>query len=234
LREINVGQQSGALDRLAPDTIVEYGRRLGLVHGRTLAYDSPSEMTLLFDLAVYTAKAGRSRGIDRYARSVGPTLTGDEAMMLRAAQGAHFRVWRVERPHEIVGMWVADIIAGGMLWLIDEGMEASCTSGLVFAGRLMAVDDFVMTCGAPVPLSVTLLAAAIGNMPNIASASREDALDDARFAILIYRSAIETGTMEGMQFVDSDTLEAETVDRRRAMIVPRTAHASSTDHPPAD
>ena len=214
LREINTGQQTGALRRIAGDTILEYGRRLGLVHGRTLVCDSSSEMTLIFDLAVYTSKAGRSRGIERYARSVGPTLTGDEAMMLRAAQAAQFRIWRVDRPHEIVGLWVVDIILGDTMWLIDEGLEASCQAGLVFAGRLMAVEDFVMTCGVSAPLSVTLLAAAMDNMPNMGSTSREDLLNDPRFAVGIYRSAIETRTMERMQFVDADALalEAESVD----------------------
>jgi phosphoribosyl-dephospho-CoA transferase len=218
LREINAGQQTRALDHIASDTILEYGRRLGVAHGRTLVCDSASEMTLLFDLAVYTGKAGRSRGIERYARSVGPTLTGDEAMMLRAAQAAQFRIWRVERPHEIAGLWVVDIILGDTMWLIDEGLEASCRTGLVFAGRLMAAEDFVMTCGVSVPLSVTLLAAAMDNMPNMGSASGEDLLNDPRFAVGIYRSAIETGTMERMQFVDSDALalalalEVESVD----------------------
>src|ERR1700728_2780602 len=152
LREINMGQQSGALRRVAADNILELGRRLDIVQGRTLVYDSQSELDLLYDLAVYTAKPGRSRGIDRYARQVGPTLSGDAAMMLRAAQAARFHLWRVERPHEIVGLWVLNIVDDTEMWLIDEGLEASCPTGVVFAGRLMTVDDFVMTCGVSVPL----------------------------------------------------------------------------------
>ncbi len=212
LREINTGQQTGALRRIAADTILDCGRRLGIVHGRTLVCNSSSEMTLVFDLAVHAGKIGRSRGIERYARSVGATLTGDEAMMLRAAQAARFRLWRIDRLHEIVGLWVIDIILGDAMWLIDEGLEASCRPGLVFAGRLMAVDDFAMTCGVSVPLNVTLLAAAMDNMPNMGSISRKDLLNDPRFAVGIYRSAIETRTMEQMQFANPDELELEVAD----------------------
>src|SRR5271165_4426674 len=150
LREINAGQQTEALRRVAADTILELGRRLDIVHGRTLMCENSSELTLLYDLAVYIGKAGRSRGIDRYARQVGPTLSGDAAMMLRAAETARFHMWRVDQPHEIVGLWVTNIIDDNQMWLIDEGMEASCRTGIVFAGRLMAVDDFVMTCGVSV------------------------------------------------------------------------------------
>ncbi len=212
LREIGAALQSGALRRVAGDTMRDYARRLGLAHGQTVVCNNSSEMSLICDLAVYAGKAGRSSGMERYARSVGPTLTGDEAMMLRAAQAAHFRLWRVLRPHEIVGLWVDDVIVGDTMWLIDEGLEATARAGLVFAGRLMTVEDFVMTCGVVVPISLSLMAAAMASMPKVAPATYHDLLDDPRFALLIYRSAIETGAMENVQFGDSDELALESAD----------------------
>ncbi len=191
-------------------------------------------MPLLYDLAVHTGKAGRSRGIDRYARSVGPTLTGDEAMMLHAAQAARFYLWRIERRHEIAGLWVTNIVSDDWMWLIDEGMEASCEVGHVFAARLVTVDDFVMTCGVSVPLGAALLTTALHSHPNITRANGEAVLNDPRFALLIYRSAIETGTMEGMQFLDSDELALELAERPRTAIGASMVRALPTDHPPAD
>jgi hypothetical protein len=202
LRTINMGQQSGALRRVAADTLLELGRRLDIVHGRTLVCENPSELDLLYDLAVYAGKAGRPRAIDRYARQIGPTLSGDAAMMLRSAQAARFHLWRVERPHEIIGLWLLNIVDDNEMWLIDEGLEASCPTGVVFAGRLMTVEDFVMTCGVSVPLNVTLLAAALDSVPKVVRGNPEDLADNPRLAICIYRSAIETGTMDGMEFVD--------------------------------
>ena len=78
----------------------------------------------------------------------------------------------------------------------------------------MTVDDFAMTCGVLMPVSAELLIAALGTIPNVASYGREDLLDDPRFAIGIYRAAIETGTMENVRFLDSDelVLEAEMAD----------------------
>ncbi len=210
LREISTEQHRGALACVARDMVMDYGRRLDLVQGRVLVCDNLEEMTLVFDLAVHTGKAGRSRAIDRYTSRIAPGLAGDEALMLRAAQAARFRVWEIERPHEVAGLWVSNVGIGGEMWLMDEGMEASCQAGDMFAGRLMAVDDFVMTCGASVPVSVTLLAAAMGNMPNITAASHEAMLNDPRFAIGIYRAAIETGTMESVRFMAPDEHEPET------------------------
>jgi hypothetical protein len=214
LRAISTEQHRGALACVARDVVMDYGRRLGVVQGRVLVCDNMEEMTLVFDLAVHTGKAGRSRAIERYASRIAPGLAGDEALMLRAAQAARFRVWQVERPHEVGGLWVSNVGVGGEMWLMDEGMEASCAVGDMFAGRLMAVEDFVMTCGASVPVNVTLLAAALGNMPNITVDSHEDMLNDPRFAIGIYRAAIETGTMESVRYLAPGEyeLEAEIVD----------------------
>jgi hypothetical protein len=39
------------------------------VSGQTLIVDSEVELTLVFDFAIYNAKDGRSRAIDRYAKS---------------------------------------------------------------------------------------------------------------------------------------------------------------------
>ena len=214
LRAISKRQQTAAMDRVAPDTMLDFGRRLGIVQGRTFICDSPSEMDLLFDLCVYAGKPGRSRAIDRYARSVEGTLHGDEAMMLRAAQSASFRVWHVEQRHELAGLWVIDLITGDRLWLIDEGLTATSPIGEAYAGRLKTVDDFVMTCGAMVPLSMTVMAAAIGNLLNVPAHRRMGVLDDPRIAIQFYRAAINTGTMETMEFRDPGTrqLEGELVD----------------------
>ena len=109
-------------------------------------------MAFVFDLALYTSKQGRSRGIDRYARTVHAAPGSDEALMLKAAQDARFRLWRVEGRHATAGLAIWDIGNDGPLWLMDEGFEATARVGDMFAGRLIAIDDFVMTTGAAVPL----------------------------------------------------------------------------------
>jgi len=45
--------------------MLERAKHLGLAYGRSVLAESEEEMTLVFDLAVHTAKPGRSRAIDR-------------------------------------------------------------------------------------------------------------------------------------------------------------------------
>src|SRR3954447_5676776 len=69
LREISTGHHSGALKFLPRQGLLEHAKRLGLAIGGMLVAESEAEMTLVFDLALYTAKERRSRALDRYARA---------------------------------------------------------------------------------------------------------------------------------------------------------------------
>jgi hypothetical protein len=56
---------------------------------------------MAFDLAIYTAPAGRSRAIDRYARSARFDPGSDEAIMLEAMCKARFAVLSVQHRHPV-------------------------------------------------------------------------------------------------------------------------------------
>ena len=110
LRAISTRHHSAALEFLSRQAILEQARRLGLTVGRTLVAESEEELTLAFDLAIYTAPAGRSRAIDRYRAAARLDEGSDEALVLEAMCRARFSVWRIERRHEAVGFTVSDVI----------------------------------------------------------------------------------------------------------------------------
>jgi hypothetical protein len=74
------------MDCVARSALLERGRQLGIVAGQSVIADTEEEMTLLFDLALYTAKPNRSRALDRYASAVAPLLKAEEARVLDAMQ----------------------------------------------------------------------------------------------------------------------------------------------------
>src|SRR5438046_347752 len=69
LRRISQRHHSKVMELVSPDAILQHARRLGLAEGKTFILDNMDELTLAFDLAVYTAPPGRSRALDRYVRS---------------------------------------------------------------------------------------------------------------------------------------------------------------------
>jgi hypothetical protein len=205
LRAINKQQQSAALSSVSETTLLDCARRLGLARGRTITLGSEDEMNLVYDLVVHAGLGGRSSAIARYAAKMQPPPGSDEEKMLAAIRSARFAVLDLERRDETVGLHVRDIASNEMHWLIDEGLEASAALGHIFASRLMAVDDFAMTCGVVVPLNERVLIEASRSMPHVASRSRIELMQDPRFATGLYRAALNVGAMEGVRFVDPVT-----------------------------
>jgi hypothetical protein len=202
LREISKRLHSDALDFLSEDAIMHQARRLGLADGKTLILDSMDELTLAFDLAIHTAPVGRSRAIDRYARSARFASGSDEALVLEAMRNARFAVILVQRRHQAAGLEVTDLFRKTELWLVDEGLEISLPEGTAFATRYFTPDRFSMTAGVGMPVDLPMLTDAITSAPQLLRKSPAEVPDDRRFAEAIYRAAIADGTMEGITYRD--------------------------------
>lgn len=202
LREISKRHHSKVMDFLSRDTILHHARRLGLAAGKTLLLDSMDELTLAFDLAIHTALVGRSRAIDRYARSTRFAQGSDEALVLEAMCDARFAVVLVQRRHQVAGLLVTDVFRKIELWLVDEGLEMSLPEGSAFATRYFTPDGFAMTAGVGMPVDLVLLTSAVESVPQLVRRSRAEAIEDRRFAEAVYRAAIADGIMEGISYQD--------------------------------
>ena len=200
LRAIGTRHHSAALKFLARSAILEQARRLGLAAGQMLIADSDEELTLVFDLAIYTAKVGRSRAIDRYAKTTQLSSNSDEALMLDAMRHARFSIWRVERRHDSVGLIVTDALRQAAVWLVDEGLEASTQNDMCFASRLCEIEDFAITSGVVVPLDRHIIEDALTDALACRHADPDQVGDDPRFAAAIYRAALDCGIMDRVAF----------------------------------
>lgn len=202
LREISKHYHSDVLRFVPRDAPLQQARRLGRATGRTILLDSEDELALIFDLAIYTAPAGRSRTIDRYARSTSFPKDSDEALMLEAMCGARFAIMAVQDRHPVAGLLVTDLFRETDLWLLDEGLERSLPEGAMFATRYLRPTDFAMTAGVVVPLDLGVLEAAALTVPQLGRMSLVEALEDRRFAEAIYRAALADGIMEDVAYLD--------------------------------
>ena len=198
LRAISTGHHSGALKFLSRQALLEYAKRLGLASGGMLVAESEAEMTLVFDLALYTAKERRSRALDRYARATPLPPGSDAARMLEAMRHARFSVWRIKQRHEAAGLIITDVLREAEVWLVDEQLEASAPEDLSFAGRICEPDRFAMSCGVVVPIYRELIEEVALDMLAWRRGDPEHVAQDPHFAIAIYRAAIDSGIMNNV------------------------------------
>jgi hypothetical protein len=202
LREISKRHQTEAVRYVPHSALLDQARRIGLAVGKTLVAESMDELTLAFDLALYTAPPGRSRGIERYARSAAVPAGSDDAVVLQAMRQARFSVWQVERRHEAVGLVVQDLMRETSLWLVDESLEQTAPEGMSVAMRVIMPEAFAMTCGVIVPVDAMLLDEVFEEVLGRIRGEADAIANDRRFATTIDRMAVLEGLMDQVGFVD--------------------------------
>lgn len=193
--------QSAALKQVSRSTLLEQARRIGMARGSTLIVSSESEMSLLYDLAVYGAKEGRTRAIDRYASARSKSSDPDEALVLKALCEARFSWFRTIARQPPFGVRIEDLLRGGELWLLDEGLEQTMRPGSFISTRVAPIEGFVMTCGVIVPFDelMTLdMQAFLANKEEPAILIQQ--ADDRRFPERIYKLAIMRDLMGRVEY----------------------------------
>jgi hypothetical protein len=203
LREISKQHHHEVLKFISGDAMLHQARRLGLARGKTLILDDMDEMNYVFDLAIHTAPAGRSRAIDRYARSARLAASSDEALVLEAMRDARFSVLVIERRHETVGLVATDLFRRTEVWVVDIGLESSMPDGGIIATRLFTPERFAMTAGVNVPFDLGTIEDLCAELPNsLRDIDLTALVDDRRFAEVVYRVALVGGVMERVRYQD--------------------------------
>jgi len=203
LRQISKRHHQEILKFISGDALLHQARRLGLAQGKTLILDDMEEMNYVCDLAIHTASPGRSRAIDRFARSARLAARSDEALILEAMRAARFSILVIERRHETAGLVATDLFRRAEVWLVDIGLESSMPDGGMIATRLFTPERFSMTAGVNVPFDLGIIEDIHAELPRRLGESKLTALiDDRYFAEAIYRVALAGGIMDRITYQD--------------------------------
>jgi hypothetical protein len=203
LREISKGLHEEVLNSVSSDALLNCARRLGLAQGKTLLLEDMDEMYYVYDLAIYTAPADRSRAIDRYARSAKFDAQSDERLMLEAMRASQFAILLIEQRHDVVGLIATDILRNSSVWLLDVGLESSMDDGELIATRLLTPGPFSMTAGVNIPFEIEMLEPVCALLPQrMANGKLTRIADDRRFAEAVYKVGLADGVMDRLIYLD--------------------------------
>ena len=202
LRTISKKHHTRTYDFVSSSALLQRARRLGMSDGRRLMLGSVEQFDLISDLIVYTALPGRSRALDRYARSMPPPAGSDEALVLDAMRNARFGVLQMQHRHPAAGLILRDEARNEEIWLVDLGYEMWMEEGMRVATRYYTPGPFSMTAGVSIPLRGRLISQAMEFVPQLLRKKPAQLCDDPRFAETLYRTAIEDGVMERVRYVD--------------------------------
>jgi len=203
LRQIGKQHHHELLKLVSGDAMLHQARRLGLARGKTLILDDMDEMYYVYDLAIYTAPADRSRAIDRYAKSAKFEPQSDERLMLDAMRASQFAILLIEQRHDAVGLIATDILRNSKVWLLDVGLESSMHDGELIATRLFTPGPFSMTAGVNVPFEIEMLEPVCTLLPRRMGDSKLSRIAaDRRFAEAVYKVGLADGVMDRLAYLD--------------------------------
>ncbi|HEY1936079.1 MAG TPA: hypothetical protein VGG99_29080 [Acetobacteraceae bacterium] len=192
-RRISGDIQSAALESVPGVTMIEFGRRLGAVWHGKVALDEPNDLKLLYDIAIHTAKSGRTRAIDRYARQARFPDGSDNARILHSLRNAYCTMFEFRSRHNVAGVIAWDLLRKQEFHMMDVSLGLSAKTGDCYVGRLMDIDGFSMSCLMVLPIDMDLLEWALPLMPQVRAGSEFAAFQDMRCAVGFYRAAIASG-----------------------------------------
>lgn len=203
LREISKRIHEEVLKSISVDALLNHAHRLGLAQGKTFLLEGMDEMYYVYDLAIYTAPADRSRAIDRYAKSARFEARSDDGLMLDAMRRSQFAVLLIEQRHDTVGLIATDILRNSKVWLLDVGIESSMDDGELIATRLITPGPFSVTAGVMVPFEIEMLEPICMLLPQrIGNSKLSRVADDRRFAQAVYKVALAEGIMDRVRYLD--------------------------------
>jgi hypothetical protein len=140
--------------RVSKDILHEGAAKLGILHEGVLVLGSEQEFPILMDFCLHDIRHQGLNVIDRLLAEAPYPPGSDEAIFLEALQRAWYSCFLVESLESGVGVRVQDVIRGGDLLIHDRGMSRTAVPGLLFASRLTAPDNIVMTTGTALPIGV--------------------------------------------------------------------------------
>ena len=197
LRALCNHHQTAAMSYVADGTLMNHARMIGVaIEDEVLVGEEDPEMKLVHDLALYTAKRGRSRAIDRYARAVRCEGGSDDARVLDALRNSRFGLFQIERRHEVAGVVLTDMVREHEVWLMDEDIPYHGEHGQCFGARVCWPDEFAIVCQVVVPMDQETFEDTLLELGS--KRWRDDVprmVEDATFATSLYRVAVDSGMM---------------------------------------
>lgn len=175
LRAVGLDLNNRLVARLSKDALYEGGRRLGILHGGTLVFETEDEASVLMDYCLYDVRKNGRNAIEQYLIDSQPEPEADEMDCLRSMQHAIYSLFVVESVERGLGVIVRDLMSQQVFLVVDLGLSSSADPGLVFASRLLHYDGYSMTGGAALPVGVLPVDQHAAVVTNMSLATTPDA-----------------------------------------------------------
>jgi hypothetical protein len=207
LRQAVPNLTSAIMKCLSRPAIMDCAKRLGLRKGKGLIFGNMQEMDVFMDYCIYSYRKRGKNAIQRYAEDFAPPEASDDVILLQAMLHSHYSIFQVRDLERGRGVTLFDLLRSENLLLLDVGLSSSAIRGMMFAGRVLPLNDYYMTSGAFIPLDREFVEkTVIPTVERFLSKIHREAesvlspADESQFSAEIIRPALRAGMLERMAY----------------------------------
>jgi hypothetical protein len=103
---------------------------------------------MVVDVALFEPNQRGRRAYDRFLEQKAQALNTADRALAQSMADAWFSIFCVAEQHEMVGLWIEDLLdRDRRIWLVDEALEASATTGATIGLRLFVSGPFHVCFG---------------------------------------------------------------------------------------
>ena len=153
MRKTGLSLNMALVKQVPKPAVPECGKKLGIYKAGTLILSNEDEIAVLYDYCLHHYRRADKNVIQRYAEQSPPESGSDEALLLEALLSARYSLFRVEAVLPRQGVTLHDLLFGERLDLTDISLSDTAEPGLILAGRLLRLPEFIMSSGTLIPVS---------------------------------------------------------------------------------
>jgi len=202
LRQAGLRLNHELVGTLSKEDLHEGARRLGMLHDETLVFDSPDKTSVLMDYCIHNFYSGGKNAAQRYLAE-SPPRDSVEMTFLQAMQTAYYSILRVTDVERGVGVAVRDVLRGGTGFVVDVGFGSSAQPGWSLAGRVIPLEDFLISGGASLPINAEAVIRIAKELKRIDPATDLCNLapdQEADLAAMVIRSCLRSGASAQIRY----------------------------------
>ncbi len=199
VRQVSLKINTKLVESLSRDVLYEGGRKLGILKGKTLCFETQDQSSVLMDYCIYDVRRNGSNAVEQYLISFPPDAESAELNYLQTMQRAVYSLFIVETVERGLGVTVRDLRTNETHLVVDIGFAGSAVPGLIIASRLIFLDDFAMTGGAALPVGVPPPAQReelTRLLLSVAAPAKDGSFDPAR----LIRCCLEQGSSSNIMY----------------------------------
>lgn len=205
LREVGIGFNHELVGRLSKRVLHEGARKLGMLEGRTIVFETEDESSLLMDYCIYDVRERGRTVHEAYLQDAPPPAGSDKMAVLQAMEGAIYSLFVVESVDRGFGIRVTNLLSDEELFVVDVQLSRTALPGLVLAGRMLFVDDWAHTSGAALPLGV-FTPEAIADVTDVMMRQCDSTMHGFADPAPIIRQCRRLGASSGIRYESLDSL----------------------------